>query len=180
MTAAIASYSTQSLTQISFALQTTSSETTAGSSGLAFTGDGATYNGQPIELSDIVNDRSGRFTDAQKQQTRQLQQQREAQSTIAALGQLLPNQSASASQGAALSSDSLQLLNELNAQGGSNGAVTSTLNLSISVTADATANVMAGSDPATVSTTAASAQYDAVINFSAGTTQSQVTDQLEQ
>ena len=189
MTTAIASFTTQSLTQFSFALPASST----GSSGLAFTENGATYNGQPIALSDILNDSSGRFTDAQKQETRQAQQSLNAQSTIAALDQFLPSQPGSGSQGAAnggvqvsLSPNALQLLNELNAQGSSgapnpapNPAANSSSSLqagfSISVTATEAANVTPSSGASTVSASTASAQYNAVqlaINFSAGTNQS--------
>jgi hypothetical protein len=183
VTAAIASFSSQSATQVSFALQTTSSVSAAGGSGLAFTENGATYNGRSIALSDVSNDRSGRYTNAQKQQARQVQQQRDAQSTIAALDQLLPSQPGSDSQGAdnggvavSLSPTALQLLNELNGQGGTNGTsatVNSTLSLSISVSTEVTAaTVTAGSDSSTVSASAASAQYNAVFKLSASTVQS--------
>jgi hypothetical protein len=193
VTAGIASFSTQSLTQFSFALAPSSSGGGTGSSGLAFTGNGATYDGRPISLSDILNDSSGRFTDAQKQETRQAQQLLDALSTIVALDQFLSSPSGSGSQGAAndgvrvsLSPNALQLLNEMNAQGGSNAAnapnpgISSSSSLSISVTTDtlAAANVMASSDAGTVSASAASAQYSVVslmINFRSGTIQSYAT-----
>jgi hypothetical protein len=156
MTAAVSSFSTQSLTQISFTLQTSSSASTGGA-GLAFTANGATYNGQPISLSDISNDRSGRFSDAQKQQATQAQQQLSAQRTIAALNQFLPTEPGSSSQSAAnggagaLSSSALQLLNELNAQAGTGASVQPSVSMSISVTGDTTVatNVAAGSDAST-------------------------------
>jgi hypothetical protein len=180
VTAAIASFSSQSVTQISFALQTTSSGPAVGGSGLAFTENGATYNGRPVALSDVLNDRSGRYTDAQKHQAGPVQQQLDAQSAIAALDQFLPSQPGSSSQGAgnggvavSLSPTALQLLNELNAQGGTTATVNSTLSMSISVSSQATAaQVSTGSDSNTVSASAAIAQYNAVVKLSASTVQS--------
>jgi hypothetical protein len=46
-------------------------------SGLVFSGGFATYNGQPIALSDIFDDQSGRFTQAQQSQANQTLQARE-------------------------------------------------------------------------------------------------------
>jgi hypothetical protein len=173
MTAAVASNGAQSVTQVSVVLRANSTESTTGNSGLVFSDNGATYNGRSIALSDIVNDRSGRFTNAQKQQTSQLLQQQKAQSAIASLDQFLPSQSTSASSGP-LSPTSLQLLNELNAQGGAKVTDTSA-SISISVTSEATtaASVTTGSDAGTVSASAASAQYHAMtlaINFNTSTT----------
>ena len=52
------------------------------SSGLLYTSDGPTYNGQPITLAEIASDHSGRFSDRQKGQARNL---RDMQAALGAI-----------------------------------------------------------------------------------------------
>jgi hypothetical protein len=77
MSIAATGLSPQTPTPVSPTASPAAGSSAAATSGLAFSGGFATYNGQPIALSDIFDDQSGRFTQAQQSQANQTLQARE-------------------------------------------------------------------------------------------------------